>query len=853
MKLFFRSLPLLIVLFIFFTSCNQGVHEVTSTSIRYSLKINNGWYFKLGDNTDYNKEKYNHSSWRNIDLPHDWGVEGTYDTIHGTDWQSGYLPAGIGWYRKELLLKENPKEHIVELQFDGVYMNSTIYVNGNLVGTQRYGYTTFFYDVTPFLRQGKNSIAVKVDHSKPKSARWYTGSGIYRNVWLRVLPKTHFKTLEQFVNTNFINDSLVVVDAHAEVLNKNSYNLKGKLVQKVFNKSLSLLNSSEHDIDIAPNDSIGISGEIELINPKLWSLETPNRHLIVNQIYNKNNKLIDSDTLYFGIRKIEFSANWGFKLNNENTKIKGVCMHHAAGIYGAAVPESILLYRLQLLKNMGCNAIRTAHNPFSPEFYTICDTLGILVLDEIFDGWEKEKAEHDYGLYFEEDWEKDVTNWVKNNRNHPSVFMYSIGNEVSKPTKITQKALIDFVKKIDNTRPITQGGHDPTRGMKDQLSKTQLDIKGFNGDGEEIGRYESYHKKYPTVPVIATEVPHTYQTRGVYRTKTHWRRKDFPAKWEINGGTAGTMRGLEGKLYPIANLSENEIFPEEKTEYYTINDSLYPINNSNFWKEDLYFQSSYDNATVRSSARKAWQKVQELDYVMGQFRWTAFDYLGETNQWPSRFANFGVIDAANLPKDHYYLYQSLWKKEPMVHILPHWTHPGKEGVNIPIVIYTNTEAVELFLNEKSLGKQLYKGEQLVWNVPYAAGTIKAVAYNEDEVVAEKSYATANGDYNLKITTSKSVLSSKNRENALVFIDIVDSEGNLFPLADNYITVQVEGAGKLKGIDNGNPLDLTSYSASSKKAFRGKLVAFIEARNSGSIYINIKTKDGYEKTLQLISK
>lgn len=832
---------------------NKTEYESSENVSRSLYKLNKDWRFRLGDSAAFSNDTFNDSSWRQLDVPHDWGVEGVYDTIHGTDWQSGYLPAGIGWYRKEIQLKEDPSEHTIELKFDGVYMNSSVWVNGRLVGNHKYGYTSFYYDVTPFLRKGKNTIAVKVDHSKPKSGRWYTGSGIYRNVWLSVLPKTHFKSLEQYVNTNFINDSLVIIDAHATILNIDSNNIKGKLVQKIFDHNLNFLTSKEKELIVAANDSTIVSQKMELVNPQLWSLETPNRHIIVNELYDEKRNLVDSDTVYFGIRKIEFSSKWGFKLNNENIKIKGVCMHHAAGIYGSAVPESILLYKLQLLKNMGCNAIRTAHNPFSPEFYTLCDSLGILVLDEIFDGWENAKAKDDYGLYFEEDWQKDVTSWIKTNRNHPSIFMYSIGNEVKKPSAQTQKILIDFIKNIDETRPITQGGHDPTRGMVDHLSKTQLDIKGFNGDGEEIGRYESYHKEHPTVPVIATEVPHTYQTRGVYRTETNWRRRDFPAKWEIRKGTAGTMRGLEGKCYPIPNLSEKEIFPEEKTAYYTIKDNLYPIVNANKWKENLYLQSSYDNATVRSSARKAWQKVEELDYVMGQFRWTAFDYLGETNQWPSRFANFGVIDIANLPKDHYYLYQSLWDKKPMVHLLPHWTHPGKEGVNIPVVIYTNTEEVELLLNNKSLGKQVYKGEQLVWNVPYTSGTITAKAYNKGKEVAQKSYSTATGNYHLQITTSKDILSSKDRENAMVIIDIVDSKGNLFPLADTYITVEVQGAGKLKGIDNGSPIDLTPYSSSSKRAFRGKLVAFVEAQNSGEIIINIKTKDGKMKTIKLTSK
>lgn len=832
---------------------SESLDRKLENGVRHTYNLNKDWYFKLGDSIAYSADKLNTNLWRLLDIPHDWSIEGEYDTIHGTDWQSGYLPAGVAWYRKEFHLDKNPKNHTIELKFDGVYMNSSVWVNGNFVGNHKYGYTSFYYDVTSFLKKGKNSIAVKVDHSKPKSGRWYTGSGIYRNVWLHVLPKTHFKALEQYVDISFKNDDVVMLEAHATVSNENNNRLKTTLVQNVYDEQFNFITSREKQLDLAPNESHEFAQNIELKNPKCWSIEHPERHIIINELYDDKNNLIDADSLYFGIRKIEFSSSWGFKLNDKNVKIKGVCMHQAAGIYGVAVPESILKYKLQLLKDMGCNAIRTAHNPFSPEFYTLCDTMGILVLDEVFDGWENAKAEDDYGLYFEENWQKDITSWIKTNRNHPSVFMYSIGNEVKKPSAETQKTLIDFIKNIDNTRPITQGGHDPTRGMVDHLSKTQLDVKGFNGDGEEIGRYESYHKENPTVPVVATEVPHTYQTRGVYRTKTNWRRRDFPAKWEIKKGTAGTMRGLEGKCYPIPDLSKDEIFPEEKTLFYTIKDKKYPIENPNSWKENLYFQSSYDNATVRSSARKAWQKVEELDYVMGQFRWTAFDYLGETNQWPSRFANFGIIDIANIPKDHYFLYQSLWSNDPMVHLLPHWTHPGKEGMVIPVVVYTNAEEVALFLNDQPLGKKVYQGEQLVWNVPYTQGTIKAKALINGKVVSEKAYSTASGDYHLKIYTNKNVLSAKNKENTMVFIDIVDAKGNLFPMAENYISVEVKGAGKLRGLDNGSPLDLTSYSSSSKKAFRGKLVAFIEAETEGEILVEIKTNDGKMGNIKLTSR
>lgn len=845
--LVFLTLPLLLL-----TSCQREAADKTS-EIRYTKSLNNDWLFKLGDNSEYSEVAYKPDSWRSLNVPHDWSVEGTYDTIHGTDWQTGFLPAGIGWYRKELHLKEDPKTHKIELQFDGVYMNSTVWVNDVEVGIQHYGYTTFFYDISDYLKKGKNTIAVRVDNSKPNSARWYTGAGIYRNVWLRVMPKAYFKTNEQFVTTTFTDDNIVLLNTLAEFANKDSQNLNGTHVQKILNPDLKVISNQEEKFELSSNKSLRFERQMSLEQPELWSLDNPKRHMMVNQVLDENDKLIDTDTTYFGIRKTEFSSEWGFKLNDENIKVKGVCIHQDAGLYGVAVPESILLHRLKLLKDMGVNAIRTSHNPFSPEFYEMCDTLGILVLDEIFDGWEKTKATDDYGLYFEDNWQKDVTYWVKNNRNHPSVFMYSIGNEVPKPNPETQKKLYDFIKNIDDSRPITQGGFDPTRGMEEALKGNQLDVKGFNGDGEEMGRYQAFHEEFPTVPVIGTEVPHTYQTRGVYRSQTHWRRKDFPAKWEINSNQAGTMKGLEGKLYPLPDLAESEVFPEEKTTHYKVYDSLIPIDNPNPWKEVLYYQSSYDNATVRTSARKSWQNAEELDFVMGEFRWTGFDYLGETNQWPSRYANFGVIDIANIPKDHYFLYQSLWTESPMVHMLPHWTHKGKEGVEIPIVVYTNTDSVELFLNETSLGKKEYKGEQLKWMVPYAPGKIKAKAYKDGNLVAEQSYETAEGEKTLKIKSAKKELLSENQENALVSIDVVDTNGSIFPLADDYITVEVSGAGKLRGLDNGDPLDLTPYSSNSKRAFRGRLVAFIEAEQKGSIDVKVYWKDQLVKELQFESK
>lgn len=360
-----------------------------------------------------------------------------------------------------------------------------------------------------------------------------------------------------------------------------------------------------------------------------------------------------------GFRSLEFSPEFGFKLNGEVTKLKGVCDHHTAGAVGAAVPEDILYYRLKLLKEMGCNAIRTSHNPFSPEFYTMCDTMGLMVLNEGLDGWNIPKAVDDYGNYFDEWWEKDMTDFIKRDRNHPSVIMWSIGNEVNGVSQEIQRNLVDLFHSLD-VRPVTQGGADPTRGMSVDYKKNfgMLDIVGFNGNGEEIGELEKFRDKYPSVCAVATEVPHTYQTRGVYRTKTQWRRRDFPAPWEKKNPIKWDL--FEKRVFPIPDLAAEEFFPEEE---------IHP-----------YYQSSYDNASVRISVRRAWQRACAFPWLMGEFRWGSFDYLGEA-EWPQRCGNFGIIDVAAMPKDAYYLYQSLWTDKPMVHLLPHWTHMGKEGKN----------------------------------------------------------------------------------------------------------------------------------------------------------------------------
>ena len=772
-----------------------------SSSNREKTSLDFDWKFMQQDVKNASKENFDDSAWRKLNVPHDWSIEGTYAENNPAGIAGAFLPTGIGWYRKNIEINTLQKSEKYFVDFDGVYMNSDVYINGNLLGNRPYGYISFSYDLTPYLKVGNNVLAVRVDHSKAPSGRWYTGSGINRHVWLTKTGNIYIPKWGTKVVTPKVSTKEALVHATIEVKSETNISQKARVLSTVLDSTNKVVATKESTIELADTKTIAQDFSVE--NPNLWSPDSPNMYQLETKIFAAD-KLLDTYTTPFGIRSIELRGSKGFFLNGKSIKFKGLSNHHDAGPVGAAVPNDVLYHRLKMVKEMGCNALRTTHNPFAPEFYTMCDTLGIMVMNEAFDGWWTPKAKFDYGNYFDKWWKTDLTDFIKRDQNHPSVVIWSIGNEVRGFTAEQQKEIIDYAKTIDATRPYTQG-----RGY----SAPHIDIAGFNGHGEYRGGLEKFHKKNPNKPIIGTEITHTLQTRGVYRTQTWYRTKDNPAPWE----KPGQFKKMEPKVFKIPNLSDKEVFPGITKKY----------------------QSSYDNSIVRIGVRDEWKRVEEYDYYMGNFRWTGFDYLGESFGWPARTANFGIIDLAGFPKDHYYLYQSIWSNQPMVHLLPHWTHPGKEGVKVPVVVYTNCERVELFLNGKSLGeKAMTADKQIVWQVPYQKGTLKAVAKNSGKILATTHHTTAGKAAKILLNTDRVNVKANQTDVIRVELNIADTDGNLVPNANNLMQFELKGPAKIIGVENGDILDMNPHKVNYRKAFNGKCLLLLQTTaTAGEISIS----------------
>ncbi|PWD99047.1 glycoside hydrolase family 2 TIM barrel-domain containing protein [Marinilabilia rubra] len=774
-------------LFLFFLmSLSLGINGQTN------IDFNENWKFSLGDFPEAKSVTDIDKDWRTLDLPHDWSIEGEYKKNNPMGGQCGYLPAGIGWYRKTIKVPDGWKDKYIEIAFDGIFMNSTVWANGQKLGHRPYGWISFGYDISNLVSNSDSiTFAVRVDNDKQPSARWYTGSGIYANTWIRVKNKIHIPDSGIFVRTN---GNKVIVDT--EIKNTLSSKQNALLITSVRDAGGKVVSKHKQRVKAGKDEIKKTSQDLIINNPNLWYPASPYLYTLISEIEH-NGQVIDKVETRFGVRDIEWKPETGMWLNDKNIKLHGVCNHQDAGALGAAVPDKILRYRLRQLKDMGVNAIRTAHNPQTPQFYDMCDEMGILVMNEIFDGWSQ-KAEHDYGAHaFDKWWNRDLTDWIKRDRNHPSVVIYSVGNETH--GEIGEK-LVARCHELDPTRPVTSG----------HSASEYMDILGVNGHSERKGFIQNLETDRV---FVGTENTHTWQVRGFYRTQT-WYRDGYPNERQMP--------------YYYPDLTEKEVFSYDWTN---------AAGRKNFKQ---VFNSSYDNAMVRLTSRQNIQQLRDISYYAGSFRWTGHDYLGEASYvhggWPFKAFMGGAIDLANFEKDLYYLYQSQWTDEPMVHILPHWTHPSmEEGTDIPVWVYSNCDEVELFLNGKSLGKERpgnnWDEMQCEWMVGWSPGELKAIGYNDGFVVAEQTIKTADAPGRIALSVDGEPLKERGKDIVQIRVATLDQKGEFYPYGENRNYFHVIGPAKIRALDNGSPIDTEKhFEATNRIAFFGLARAYIESNN-----------------------
>jgi beta-galactosidase len=778
---------------------------------RYHLLMDRSWKFFLGDDKNASATGFNDQSWRVLDLPHDWSIEGEFNKDQPTGGLGGYLPTGIGWYRKQFVLPSLVKGKQISIQFDGIYMNSEVWINNHYLGKRPNGYISFVYDLTPYLVPGKNTIAVKVDNSKQPNSRWYSGSGIYRHVWLNITNPLHIAQWGTYVTTPEVNAGAATVSVKTKIENSAGNIGKGTLLSKILDENGREVASAETTVSLSAKTSDSFSQQIQVQLPALWSVDSPHLYTL-HSIIKVGSKTVDDFLSTFGIRKIEYSAVNGFTLNGKRIKMNGVCLHHDGGCVGAAVPVKIWEARLKLLKDMGCNAIRTSHNPVAPELLDLCDKMGFLVMDEAFDAWETGKVINDYHLYFDEWSQIDVVDQIHRDRNHPSIVLWSAGNEIPDQTKDKGvellKGLLATFHREDPTRPVTTANDD----IAADSNSTKLAFM----EAEDIVGYNY--------------VDRWHERRELFYSLD---RYDHP-KWKMIGTESESLRN-----------------PRE--------DSLGNDMNK--------VHANYLSGMIRTE--QLWKFVAVHDYVIGDFMWTGIDYLGEA-RWPNKGSISGEIDMTNRPKDGYYFYQSQWTAKPVLHLFPHWNWPGREGQIIPVVAYTNCDSVELFVNGKSYGIKVQEFPRqgnayawnkyakpyvnittadlhLSWDVVYEPGTIKAVGRKNGKQVIIDEITTAGKPYALKITTDSSRVSADGKEVALMYVDVVDDKGNVVPDARNRINFTITGNGKLIGVDNGDQRDTNSFKLRYREAFKGHAYAVIQAdRRPGDILFTVQA-DGLKQS------
>lgn len=760
------------------------------------ISFDRDWRFHLGDVPEARQPGYADSAWRTLDLPHDWSIEGTFSKDNPAGFSGGALPGGIGWYRKTFRLPASDKSLHLFVDFDGVYMNSQVWINGHLLGLRPYGYSSFRYELTPYLHFGSepNVISVRVDNSQQPNSRWYSGSGIYRNVWLVRTSDVHVAHWGTFVQTPSVSHAEAHIAVETQVQNQSDRMQDVLLKTLIADPQGKVVQTMEIRGQIAPDSTASFQQGGELTHPDLWSPSHPVLYSARSEVY-VNGRLVDRYTSPFGIRYFHFDPDSGFTLNGQPMKLLGVCDHHDLGCLGAAVNYRALQRQLELLKAMGCNAIRTSHNPPAPELLQLCDRMGFMVMDEAFDCWKKGKNPYDYHLYWDAWHRRDLEDLVRRDRNHPSVLIWSIGNEIpdqwdSAGARIAWE-LRDIVRSLDTTRPITSAMNDP-ESPKNFLSHSgAMDLIGHN---YAIRTYDDFKKDFPGKPFIGTETTSAFESRGDYQMpSTHVFR------WPPN------------KKDPKSD----------------------PLNPD-------FTCSSYDNcrADWGNTHETAWKAIKDRAFASGMFIWTGFDYLGEPTPypWPARSSYFGILDLCGFPKDIYYMYQSEWTHTPVLHVLPDWN--WKRGDTVDVWAYYNhADQVKLYLNGRYLGSRSkeHGAMHVMWRVPFEPGTLKAVSLYKGKVVLTEDIHTAGAPARLVLVPDRRTLKASGKDLSFVQVRIVDAQGHLVPHADTLIHFEVQGAGTLVGVDNGQPTDHESMKGTQHRAYNGLCLAVVEtSRHPGPI-------------------
>lgn len=771
------------------------------TNVRVKTKFNYDWKFTLEDKAGFESPTYDDSHWRSLNLPHDWSIEGEFDINNPAAGNGAFLPCGVGWYRKVFSLPDSMKKKRIVIQFDGIYMNSKVYINGHFLGQYPYGYSTLQYDLTAHIQVGKpNIIAVRVDNSLQPASRWYAGSGIYRNVWLISTNQVHFDNYAGvFVSYPAVNKEKaevkvqykIVANAFSESefywwrrnLSANKRETKEAIITStILDKTGKTIAQGSMKETIGDYNEYTFSQIIPVKNPKLWSYSSPELYTM-KTIMEFDGKVMDDYTTTLGIRQVEFTPEKGMLVNGNKEKLKGVCIHQDAGSLGVAVPIGVWYERLKKLKDLGCNAIRPSHHPFAPEFYDLCDSMGFYLMDEAFDEWNRGytwgstentygKMPYSYHLYFNQWAETDLRAMIRRDRNHPSVMMYSIGNEIP-------------------------------------------------------------NQRTPDGPQIAKKLKDICHSEGPTRMVTS--AVDFVEDANVNGFLSGL--DIAGYNY-VDRYNGEAMYAPEKTK----NPKRIVLGTETF------------------HGLRYWLAVRDNENVIGEFVWVGFDYLGEAGKWPKRGWDAGLINMAGVSSPEYYLRKSYWSNQPVVQIaieisptpesewhprktVSHWNHKWVGNFLLPIYVYSNCDEVELYINDSLIGKKLVdKNLYFVrWDVPYKPGKVQAVGYKNNKKATDHTLRTAESASEIKIAASKTSLKANNEDVVTLDISIVDKNGNLVPDANHEIKVEVSGPATLIGLDNGNQWDISAYKSNNRKTFEGRLLVTLQAtNNAGPIKVELSS-------------